>query len=84
MLELQTYLELIEKRLAIEGCLTIFDDKIIPSKSLTKKEIKLKMWDDLFQFHDRKLIFTNRFMSFVADITDRKVLTGHYHLELRK
>lgn len=81
---LETFLEIIESRLDIKNCLKIENNTIIPNKTLlTKKYIKEHFLDDLFQYHEGKLIFSNRFMSFVSEITDRKVLTGHYSLELR-
>lgn len=83
-MNIHDYKKLIEDKLDIMNCLDIRDDKIIPnSEILNKAFIKEKFLDDLFQYHKGKLIFTNRFMSFVADITDRKVLTGHYSLTLR-
>lgn len=83
--DLHEYLKLIETRLDIMNTLTIRENKIVPNyEVLNKTLIKENSWDDLFSYHKGKLIFTNRFMTFVGEITDRKVLTGHYHLELRE
>lgn len=82
---LYEYKQLIETRLDILNCLTVRDDKIIPNTEILNKPfIKERFLDDLFSYSNGKLIFTNRFMHFVADITDRKVLTGHYFLTLRE
>lgn len=79
------YKQLIEKRLDILNCLTVREDKIIPNTEILNKSFIRKMFlDDLFSYHQGKLIFTNRFMHFVAEITDRKLLTGHYFLQLRE
>ena len=84
MNELEVYRDLIESRLDIKGALLISDNAIIPNgQFLTKGNIKRLMIDDLFEYHDRKLVFKNRLMSFVGEITDRKLLTGHYKFEMR-
>ena len=75
---MQDILNTIETNLDIKGTLEIKDNCIVPSSSLTKKEIKLKQIDDLFQYHNGKVVFTNRLMSFVGEMFDRKVKTGHY------
>ena len=79
------YKELIETRLDIKDALLIENDVIIPNKDfLSKKRIKDNQWEDLFQFHiNKKLYFTNRMKHFVAEITDRKLLTGNYYFEVR-
>lgn len=80
---LAQYKNIIEKRLDIADTIEIVDNKIVPSKRLTNKIIKDMFIDDLFQIHNRKVIFTNRFMSLVGEITNRQVLCGHYSLELK-
>jgi len=83
-MNLNEYKDLIESKLDIKDTLLVDGSKIVPNKAkLTKKAIKDLMIDDLFEYHMGKLVFKNRLMSFVAEITDRKVLTGHYFFELR-
>lgn len=84
-MNLQAWLELIELKLGIQGMLKIHNGKIIiPNDDvLTKKFIKENHLDDLFEFHSKTLVFKTRFLHLVGEITDRKVLTGHYFLELR-
>jgi len=83
-MNLNEYKDLIESKLDIKDALLVDESKIVPNKAkLTKKAIKDLMIDDLFEYHMGKLVFKNRLMSFVAEITDRKVLTGHYFFELR-
>lgn len=85
MKDLKFYHELIEKRLDIMNCLILRSDRIIPNTEiLNKSMIKENLWDDLFGYHNGKLIFSNRFLSFVSEITDRNVLTSHYFLELKE
>lgn len=84
-MSLYEYKKLIEDRLDILNCLTVREDKIIPNTEILNKSFIREMFlDDLFSYHQGKLIFTNRFMHFVAEITDRKLLTGHYFLQLRQ
>ncbi len=80
---LAQYKDLIEIKLDIGDFLEIVDNKIIPNRRITNKIIKDTYTDDLFQLHNRKIVFTNRFMSLVGEITNRQVLCGHYSLELR-
>lgn len=81
---LQEYKELIETRLDLKDCLEIKENKIVPSSTITKAWIKSRHCDDLFSTHNRKIIFTNRMMHFVSEMTDRKVYAGHYSFELRE
>lgn len=75
-------METLEKRLDIVGTLEIREGVIVPSSSLTKRLIKDKHLGDLFQYHNGQFVFTNRFMSFVGEIFNRKVKAGHYKLTL--
>ena len=85
MKDLNYYHKLIEERLDIMNCLLLRGDRIIPnSEILNKSLIKEKLWDDLFQYYNGKLVFSIRFLTFVSKITDRNVLTSHYFLELRE
>lgn len=78
------YKQLIETRLGISNALLLDGTKLIPNKALlTKAYIKTNLLDDLFQYHNGKLVFTNRLLHLVAELTNRQVLTGHYHLEMR-
>lgn len=84
MKTLNEFKDLIEARLDIPGTLTIEGAEIKPNAAkLTKAAIKSMHLEDLFQFHQGELIFTTRMLNFVSDITDRKLLTGHYALTLR-
>lgn len=73
-------LETIENRLDIKGTLDLKNGTIVPSSKLNKKMIKDMHIDDLFQYHNKQYVFTNRFMSLVGELFDRKVRTGHYKL----
>lgn len=78
------YKELIETRLDLKGCLEIKDNRIVPNSIINKAWIKQHHCDDLFSTHNRKIIFTNRMMHFVSEMTDRKLYAGHYSFELRE
>lgn len=83
-MNLQEFKELIETRLDIPETLTIEDHRIIPKgNKLTRNYIRDHHLDDLFSFHEGVVYFTNRFMTFVGEITDRQVLTSHYFMILR-
>lgn len=84
MKTLNDYKALLETRLDISGTLTIEGNEIKPNAAkLTKATIKSMHLEDLFQFHQGKLIFTNRMLHFVSDITDRQLFAAHYALTLR-
>jgi hypothetical protein len=75
-------LNTIETRLDIKGTLELKDGYIVPAKALNKALVKAKHLDDLFQYHNRQWVFTNRMMSFVGEMFDRQVKTGHYKFTL--
>lgn len=85
MRALQYYKDLIESELDILNCLVIRDGKMIANSEIlaTNKIIESLSLDDLFSWYRGKLIFSNRFLSLVSEITDRQVLCSHYFLELR-
>ena len=81
---LRTFKDLIESKLGLEGMLLMANDCIlVPNdKILTRKFIKENCLDDLFEYHSNTLIFKNRMLSLVSEITGRKLKTGHYFFEL--
>jgi hypothetical protein len=84
-LTLQDYKDLIEQKLGIHDTLLVEHFRIIPNKTkLTKKFIKTNFLDDLFEYHLGKPVFKTRLLSIVAELTNRQLLTGHYHFEKRE
>lgn len=81
-MNMQEILNTIEARLDIKGTLELKDGNIVPAKNLNKKLVKEKFLDDLFQYHNKQWVFTNRLMGFVGEMFDRKVKTGHYKFTL--
>ena len=84
-MNLNDYKELIENKLDIKNHLLLEDNKLIPNKLLiTKSYIKKYLLDDLFEYHLGKLVFKNRLLHAVGEITNRQVVCSHYFLELRE
>lgn len=78
---IQQYKECLEGTLDIRDCLIVVGDKILPNKSkLTRHYVKKNSLDDLFEHRGINIVFTNRFLCLVDEITGKRLTTGRYIL----